>query len=158
MFKNKIVMLTVILLIGITLIGGTAFVLWYMLYHKDVPTDGSKAAEEAVATVEPVKPTLEELAASTVDFEEITTTLKSGNFIKLKLSLRIDNPKQLEAFKKTQFLCQDIIMRTLADTNAEEIQGEKGIGELSSKIMNKINNELADTKVEQVYVTSIMIQ
>ena len=151
-------MLTVILLVGITLIGGTAFVLWYMLYRQDVPADPSKQVEESVASEEPKKLTLEELELATVEFEEITTTLKSGNFIKLKIAMQIEDPAQKETFKKTQFLAQDIIMRTLADTDADDIRGEKGIGELASKLMVKVNNELEDTKVVKVYVTSIMIQ
>jgi flagellar FliL protein len=158
MFKNKIVMLTVILLIGITLIGGTAFGLWYFLFREAEPVDPNAAAEQQVEHVEVEKPPLADIVAATVEMDEMTTTLKSGNFIKIQIALQFEDAKQAESFKAASFISGDMLMRILADSTADEIKGEKGIGELATKIMNKINNELAEEKIVKVYVKTLMVQ
>lgn len=155
---NKMVMLTVIILIGITLIGGTAFGLWYFLFREAEPVDPNAVVEEHVEEVVVEKPPLADLVAATVEMDEITTTLKSGNFVKIQIALQFENAEQAAAFKTASFLSGDILMRTLADSTVDELQGEKGIGELATKIMNRINNELAEEKVVKVYVKTIMVQ
>ena len=158
MFKNKIVMLTVIIFIGLALIGGTTFAIYKIMYSDPAAADPKAAAEEHVAEETAVPPTLVEIEAATVELDEITTTLKTGNFIKLKIAIQLEDPAQKETFKKTQYIAGDLLMRLLADTSADELKGNKGIGSLASKVMDQLNQSLVDTKIVKVYVNSIIVQ
>lgn len=158
MFKNKIVMLTVIIFIGLALIGGTTFAIWKIMYSDPAAADPHAAAEEQVAKETATPLTLAEIEAATVELEEITTTLKNGSFIKLKIALQLEDPAQKETFKKTQYIAGDLLMRLLSDTHADDLKGNKGIGNLAEKVLDEMNKSLTDAKIVKVYVNSIIVQ
>jgi flagellar FliL protein len=78
MFRNKLLNAMMIILLVITLLGVVALITVDELY-----------ADEKVD-----EPTIDEIIKYSVDFEEITTNLQSGGYIRLKLKVQTDSKKQ----------------------------------------------------------------
>lgn len=101
---------------------------------------------------------IDEIVASSVDVEEITTNLKSDNIIRLAIKLETDSDKSKEELEKRDFQVKDAVISLLADTNADQIEGDKGKETFKKELKDKINSYLQEGKVEKVYITSFNLQ
>ncbi|MGY5349385.1 flagellar basal body-associated protein FliL [Bacillus subtilis] len=104
------------------------------------------------------KKSIDEIVASSVDVEEITTNLKSDNIIRLAIKLETDSDKSKEELEKRDFQVKDAVISLLADTNADQIEGDKGKETFKKELKDKINSYLQEGKVEKVYITSFNLQ
>ncbi len=53
---------------------------------------------------------------------------------------------------------KDAVISLLADTNADQIEGDKGKETFKKELKDKINSYLQEGKVEKVYITSFNLQ
>lgn len=160
MFKNKIFVLAVSILIAITLILTAAFVLLNFMDKNSTKTPAVQA-KETVENVKPTKPpTAAEVKANTAVIKDITTNLSTKDrFIKLSLAFELENKKAKEEFDNLiDSAVKGNIIRTLSDMTPEQVQGSKGQDFLTSALMNKINPLMKDGKIRQIYVTDIVLQ
>lgn len=136
--------LMIILLIILIVIGGLGAAAYFVLGGKSEKSEAKKSIDEIVA--------------SSVDVEEITTNLKSDNIIRLAIKLETDSDKSKEELEKRDFQVKDAVISLLADTNANKIEGDKGKEAFKKELKDKINSYLQEGKVEKVYITSFNLQ
>ncbi|MDZ5720282.1 flagellar basal body-associated protein FliL [Bacillus inaquosorum] len=139
--KKKLMIILLIILIIIGALGAAAY---FVLGGKSEKNEAKKSIDEIVA--------------SSVDVEEITTNLKSDNIIRLAIKLETDSDKSKEELEKRDFQVKDAVISLLADTNADEIEGDKGKETFKKELKDKINSYLQEGKVEKVYITSFNLQ
>lgn len=158
MFKNKFFMIIMAMLIVITLILVAFFALWHYMDKNSQPADPNEAAKSSVSQVDAKKLSPSEVKALTVFVNEIMTNLADkGRMVKVSFAFELDNKKGKEEFETLDFKVKGIILQTLADMKAEQIQGSKGQEFLVSTLMNKINSILHEGKVKQISITDYYV-
>jgi flagellar FliL protein len=160
-FKNKIFILAVSILIAITLILVAAFVLWNFMDKTSSSADPAEAAKTAASKVKPTKPpTAAEVQANTVIIKDVLTNLSSNkNFVKLSLAFEMENAKAKTEFDHlVESTVKGTVVRILADVNPEQIQGSKGQDFLTSALLNKLNPLMQDGKIRQIWITDMVLQ
>lgn len=159
MFKNKFFMIIMAMLIVITLILVAFFALWHYMDKNSQPADPNEAARSSVSQVESKKLTPAEIKAQTVFVNDIVTNLADkGRIVKAGFAFELDTKKGKEEFETLDFKVKGIILQTLADMKAEQIQGSKGQEFLVSTLMNKINGILTEGKVKQISITDYYVE
>jgi flagellar FliL protein len=159
-FKNKVFILAISILIAITLILVAAFVLWNFM-DKSNASNSDDPAKTKVENVKPTKaPKADQVQANTTIIKDVTTNL-SGNksFIKLSLAFELENTKAKTEFDHlVDSTVKGTIVRILADVNPEQVQGSKGQDLLTSALMNKLNPVLQEGKIKQIWITDMVFQ
>ncbi len=161
MFKNKIFILIVSILIAITLILTAAFVLWNFMEKNNQSKDPAVQAQEAVASVKPTKaPTAEAKKANTAIIKDILTNLSgSQNFIKISFAFELENSKGKAEFDSLlDSAVKGTIVQALGDLTKDQIEGSKGSDSLISTLMNKLNPLLHEGKIKQIWITDKVLQ
>ncbi|WP_246363795.1 flagellar basal body-associated protein FliL [Anoxybacteroides tepidamans] len=103
-------------------------------------------------------PTADEIVASSVDVPEITTNLADGSFIKISFKIQMDSEDAKSEAEKRDFQIKDIIIEQLSQMKPADFNGEQGKMNLKTRLKEKINQIMQDGKVEQVYITSFILQ
>ncbi|WP_226681277.1 flagellar basal body-associated protein FliL [Sutcliffiella horikoshii] len=142
MFRNKLLNIMIIILLGISLIGVIALVTVDKFYADD-------STEE---------PTIDEIIKHSVDFDEMTMNLQSGGYIRLKMKVQTDSKKATEELLKRDFQVQNIVIHQIASKTASDFEGEKGLTQLEEEIKQKINEVMQDGEIVKVYTTSFLLQ
>jgi len=142
MFRNKLLNTMIIILLGISLLGVIALVTVDKFY-------ADESAEE---------PTIDDIIKYSVDFEEITTNLQSGGYIRLKMKVQTDSKKASEELLKREFQVQNIVIHEIANKSASDFEGGQGLTELEEEIQLKINEVMQDGEIVKVYTTSFLLQ
>ncbi|WP_379126541.1 flagellar basal body-associated FliL family protein [Paenibacillus sp. sgz500958] len=142
------------ILLAITLIVLAAF----LLMGKFFP-DNSNDVEAAVESVETKHLSADEIVELTSEITDIKTNLADPDFIvQINFAFQLDSTKAKEEFDKIKEIkIKPIIVKTLADTQPEEMNGAQGKDQLSSKLVNLINKTLTDGKLTQVDITSFIL-
>lgn len=143
MMKNKLLMILLIILVSITLVGVVAVVII------DKYT-GEGSAEKA--------PSIEEIVEASVDIPEVTTNLASGDFIRMAFTIQTDSKKAKKELEQRNFQVNNIIITELSEMKEEELTGKKGKEKFQASLKEKISHLMQDGKVEQVYITSSILQ
>lgn len=146
MMKNKILTITLIILVSITLIGVVAFVVITQIGGKD----GADAVQ--------AEPDIDTVLESSVDVEEITTNLKGSNFVKIALKVQTDSKEAAEELTKRDFQMKDILIEELSELSAEDLEGKKGKEVLQNTLKSKFNELMQEGQIQRVYITSCIIQ
>jgi flagellar protein FliL len=145
MMKNKILTITLIILVSITLIGVVAFVVITQIGGKD-------------NTAVQAEPDIDTVLESSVDVEEITTNLKGNNFVKIALKVQTDSKDAAEELTKRDFQIKDILIEELSELSAEDLEGKKGKEVLQNTLKSKFNELMQEGQIQRVYITSCIIQ
>ena len=146
MMKNKILTITLIILVSITLIGVVAFVVITQIGGKD----GADAVQ--------AEPDIDTVLESSVDVEEITTNLKGSNFVKIALKVQTDSKEAAEELTKRDFQMKDILIEELSELSAEDLEGKKGKEVLQNTLKSKFNELMQEGQIQRAYITSCIIQ
>ncbi|SDC86429.1 flagellar FliL protein [Paenibacillus sp. UNCCL117] len=163
MFKSKIFIMIVAILIAITLILTAAFVLWNYMDKSGV--SGAEQAQNSARDVKAGKKlTPDQVKEFTVEMKDVLTNLASaGNgtsskFVKVSFAFELENKKGKEEFEKLQSRMKAIVIETLADMTPDQVSGKKGFDNLTSSLMNRMNEELHEGKLQQILITDIVLQ
>ncbi|RIW36414.1 flagellar basal body-associated protein FliL [Bacillus salacetis] len=140
--KNKLLTITLILLVTITLVGALALIVLLKFNDKD----------------EVKEPSIDEVIEASVDIPELTTNLMSGDYIRISFKVQTDSKKAKEELEKRDFQVNNIIIEELSEMKSDQLQGKEGKQQLETTIMEKANSLMQEGKVEKVYITSYMIQ
>ncbi|MDI2589251.1 MULTISPECIES: flagellar basal body-associated protein FliL [unclassified Psychrobacillus] len=140
--KNKLLTIMLIILVSITLVGVIAVLIIFQL---------NKGEEET-------GPTIDEIVESSVDIPEITTNLAANKFIRISLKVQTDNPKAAEELTKRDFQVKNIVITELSEMTPEDLEGKTGKANFQSSLKTKINELMDEGEVQQVYITSYIIQ
>jgi len=142
MKNNKLLTVMLIILVSITLIGVVLFV---------VITQMNKQSST-------LEPSIDDILESSVDIPELTTNLADGQFIRIELKIQTDSKKAAEELTKRDFQTKNIIIEELAEMTEENLKGKEGIVLLESTIKARLNELMQEGEVQQVYITSYIIQ
>jgi flagellar protein FliL len=140
--KNKILTITLILLVTITLVGVLALIVLLKFNGED----------------EAKEPSIDEVIEASVDVPEMTTNLMSGDYIRISFKVQTDSKKAKEELEKRDFQMKNIIIEELSEMKSEELQGKEGKQQLETTIKDKANSLMQEGKIDKVYITSYMIQ
>ncbi|WP_449600918.1 flagellar basal body-associated FliL family protein [Paenibacillus sp. Marseille-Q9583] len=142
------------ILLAITLIVIAAFLLMDKIFPKD-----SNDVNAAVQSVETKYLTADEVVELTAEIKDIKTNLADPDYIvQIDFAFQLNSAKSKEAFEKIKEIkIKPIIIKTLADTKPEELNGANGKDQLSSKLVNLINKTLTEGKITQIEVTKYLL-
>lgn len=142
MKKNKLLTIMLIILVTITLVGVVFFVLL---------TQFNKQSAS-------LEPTIDEILEASIDVPEITTNLADGNMILISLKIQTDTKVAAEELAKRDFQTKNLIIEQLSETTEEDLKGKQGKATFESTIKSQINELMQEGEVQQVYITSYIIQ
>lgn len=153
---KKMVPWLITILLAITLIVVAAFLL---IRSETKPEAGQEVNHVVQGVTEPEKLSADELVEVTAAIDDIKTNLADPSYVVvMNFAFQLDNAHSKEAFEKIkEFKIKPIIIKTLADTTPEELNGAKGKDNLSSKLLNLINKSLPEGKVIQIDITNFII-
>lgn len=141
--SNKLLTVMLIILVTITLIGVVIFVLLTQFNNQKDATG---------------EPTIDDILAASIDVPEITTNLADGNYVRLQLKIQTDSKEAAEELVKRDFQINNIIIEELSELSEDDLQGKQGKVFLQSTIKTQLNELMQVGTVEQVYITSYIIQ
>jgi flagellar FliL protein len=142
MKNNKLLTVMLIILVSITLIGVVLFVVLTQLNKQS-------------ATLEP---SIDEILECSVDVPEITTNLADGKFIRIELKIQADSQNAAKELEKRNFQTNNIIIEELSELTEENLKGKEGKILLESTIKARLNELMQEGEVQQVYITSYIVQ
>lgn len=142
MKNNKLLTVMLIILVTITLIGVVIFVLLTQFNNQSSTRE----------------PDIDEILESSVDIPEITTNLADGKFIRIQLTIQTDSKKAAGELSKRDFQTNNIIIEELSELTEENLKGKQGKILLKSTIKSRLNELMQEGEVQQVYITSYIIQ
>ncbi|MFP7477634.1 flagellar basal body-associated protein FliL [Terribacillus saccharophilus] len=107
-------------------------------------------------TSEAKEPTATELAENSVSTDEITTDLEDGSIVRIQFQLITDGEKAKEEVTARQFQLKNIVIKEMTEMNKEDFQA--GLADLEENLKNKLNEEMQEGKIEDVYTISKVLQ
>ena len=144
MKNNKLLLVTLIILVTITLVSGILYVL-YTQFNKGAEND-----QEA--------PTIDEILVASVDIPEITTNLADKRYVKMQLKIQTSGEEAATELAKRDFQVKNLIIQELSEMSQEDLGGKDGKQAFQRTIKSQINELMDKGEVQQVYFTSYIIQ
>lgn len=141
--KNKVLTISLIILVSITLVGVVGLILTLQLKN------GDEADKE---------PSIDEIIESSVDIPEITTNLSGRQFIRISLKIQTSNKKSAEELTKRDFQVNNIVIQELSEKSAKDFEGKTGKQAFEDAIKAQLNPLMKEGKIEKVYIVSYIIQ
>ena len=140
--KNKVMTVSLIILVCITLIGVVGLILVLQLNKDD----------------EAKEPTIDDIIESSVDIEEITTNLGNRQFIRITLKIQTDNKEAAEELAKRDFQVKNIVIQELSEMTAKDLEGKAGKQAFEDALKSHLNPLMQNGEVQKVYIVSYIIQ
>ncbi|MEK3734577.1 MULTISPECIES: flagellar basal body-associated FliL family protein [Paenibacillus] len=139
------------IMLSITLIVLAVFVL---------SNSNGKNDAQTAATVK-VKPHMsaDEIVEVTSEITGIKTNLADPDYIiSVAFSIQLSDKKAKEEFDKIKDIkIKPIIIKTLADTNPDTLNGSKGREQFTSKLMDLVNESITTGKVVQIDIADVLV-
>jgi flagellar protein FliL len=135
--------LIIIILSIVIILGAGGYAAWSFFIS---PTSETEAKE----------PSATELAEHSVTTDEITTNLKDGSIVRLQFQLITDGEEAKEEVAARQFQLKNIVIKELTSMNKEDI--ESGLTELEEVLKKKMNEEMQEGKIDDVYTINKVLQ
>lgn len=149
MTKNRLLNLSIILLIAITLLGGVTFVLYkYVLVPS--PQGAMNSGDSSLS--------VKRLSELSIETGDITTNLKDKRYAVVNFTIICDTKDALKELNLGMFLVRNEIIRTLSTLTVEDLSTEEGITALEARLINGFNNFLQEGKVVRVVTTNKLFQ
>ncbi|HWK22269.1 MAG TPA: flagellar basal body-associated protein FliL [Ureibacillus sp.] len=142
MKNNKLLTVMLIILVSITLVGVVILVLLTQ-FNKQTTQD---------------EPSIDEIVEASVDVNEITTNLADNKIVMLSLKIQTDSKKAAEELTKRDFQTKNLVITQLSEMTAEDLKGKEGKTTFESTIKSQLNKLMQEGEVQQVYITSYIIQ
>ncbi|WP_255726509.1 flagellar basal body-associated protein FliL [Sporosarcina sp. ACRSM] len=140
--KNKVLTISLIILVCITLVGVVALILVTQM------TKGDSDKE----------PTIDEIIESSVDVEEITTNLAGNQFIRISLKIQTDNKKAAAELAKRDFQVKNMVIQELSEMTSKDLEGKVGKQAFEDAIKSQLDPLMQEGQIEKVYIVSYIIQ
>ncbi|MFC7685411.1 flagellar basal body-associated protein FliL [Ureibacillus sp. GCM10028918] len=143
MKNNKLLTVMLIILVSITLIGVVIFVLLTQ-FNKQ--------------TTETHEPSIDEIIEASVDVTEITTNLADNSIIMLSLKIQTGSKEAAEELTKRDFQTKNLVITQLSEMTEEDLKGKEGKTAFESTLKSQLNELMQEGEIQQVYITSYIIQ
>lgn len=138
---NKLVNITIILMLTIVLVAVVGFVVFKFM---TVP-------------IEKTEPKAKELIDITVDTEEITTNLADDSYVKIKFKVQTDSKEAKKELEQRLFQLNDIIINQLSTMTSEQVRSQEEMKKAETEIQNEMNEWMQDGKITKIYTTMKVI-
>lgn len=142
--KNKLLTVTLIILVTITLLGMIVLALLWQFNKKEDTTE--------------TEPSIDQIIEASVDIPEITTNLASRQFIRLSLKIQTSDAKAAEELMKREFQVKNIAIQELSEITAQDLEGKAGKQAFQETIKSLLNPLMQNGEIEQVYIVSYILQ
>lgn len=146
MKKNKLLTIMLAIIAVIALIGVIAYVLLTKLNGEPEEVKESK------------EPPIEEVLLASVDIPEIKTNLADGHYAILQLKIRTDSEEAASELTQRIFQVNNLAIQELSETTVEDLQGKQGKILFEKAIKAKMNEVMQEGEIQQVYITSFIVQ
>ena len=160
--KGNMVLIIVIALLVVILIGGgaAAFLMLGGSHEEAAPTAQQDVKAEKKKSSS--KKSTDHLAIGPMyPMAQFVVNLlsESGNrFLKVAVDLELSDAKLQPEMDHKKSLIRDIIIRTFSSKTFEEISTLKGKDKLKEEVLDKINENLSDGQVKNIYFTDFVVQ
>lgn len=141
--KNKVLTVSLIILVCITLVGVVGLILILQLNKGD----GTEK-----------EPTIDEVLEASVDVPEITTNLMGRQFIRISLKIQTDSKKAAAELTKRDFQVNNIVIQELSEKTAKDFEGKTGKQAFEDAVKAQLNPLMKDGEIKKVYIVSYIIQ
>lgn len=161
--KGNMVLIIVIALLVVILIGGGAAA-FLMLggSHEEAAAPTQTQDVKAEKKKSSSKKSTDHLAIGPMyPMAQFVVNLlsESGNrFLKVAVDLELSDAKLQPEMDHKKSLIRDIIIRTFSSKTFEEISTLKGKDKLKEEVLDKINENLSDGQVKNIYFTDFVVQ
>ncbi len=165
--KGNMVLIIVIALLVLLLVGGGAAAFFLLgSSGEEAAAEGAPAAQHQEAA----KPDKKKTSKKSTDHLAIgpmypmaqfvvNLLSESGNrFLKVAIDLELSDVKLQPEMDHKKSLIRDIIIRTFSSKTFEEISTLKGKDKLKDEGLEKINENLSDGQVKNIYFTDFVVQ
>jgi flagellar FliL protein len=142
MKNNKLLTIMLIILVTITLIGVIVVVLLTQLNKESASTE----------------PTIDEIVLASVDVPDITTNLADKRVVRLQLKIQTANEDAASELSKRDFQTKNIVIQELSEMTQEDLEGKQGKISFQNALKAQLNELMQEGEVQQVYITSYIIQ
>jgi flagellar FliL protein len=162
--KGNMVLIIVIVLLVVLLIGGgaAAFLLLGGSHDEAAAAADSGAHQETKVVKKSTKKSTDHLVVGPMyPMAQFVVNLlsESGNrFLKVSIDLELSDVKLQPEMDHKKSLIRDIIIRTFSSKTFEEISTLKGKDKLKEEVLDKINENLSDGQVKNIYFTDFVVQ
>lgn len=143
MKKNKMLTIMLAIIAVIALIGVIAYVLLTQLNGE------AKETNEL---------TIEEVLLASVDIPEIRTNLADGHYAILQLKIQTDSEGVAKELTQRIFQVNNIAIQELSEMTEEDLKGKQGKILFEKAIKAKMNELMQEGEIQQVYITSFIVQ
>lgn len=153
---KKMVPWLIAILLAITLIVLAAFLLMNQMMR---PEAGTELRSTVAEVSSPQRLPAEELIKVTATMDQVKTNLSDPNYVVvMNFAFQLDSEASKTSFDQIKdFKVKSIIIKTLADTKPEDLIGSVGKDNLSSKLLNLINQSLPEGKVVQIDISDFLL-
>jgi len=142
MKNNKLLTIMLIILVTITLIGVIVVVLLTQLNKEPASTE----------------PTIDEIVLASVDVSDITTNLADKRVVRLQLKIQTASEDAASELSKRDFQTKNIVIQELSEMTQEDLEGKQGKIAFQNALKAQLNELMQEGEVQQVYITSYIIQ
>ncbi|MDD2382762.1 MAG: flagellar basal body-associated protein FliL [Sulfurospirillaceae bacterium] len=164
--KKNTVLIIVIALLVILLLGGGLAAFFLLGSHDEQPTAheaGDTTRQEAkIEKKKSSKKSTDHLVIGPMyPMTQFVVNLlsESGNrYLKVAIDLELSDIKLQPEMDHKKSLIRDIIIRTFSSKTFEEISTLKGKDKLKDEVLDKINENLSDGQVKNIYFTDFVVQ
>lgn len=104
------------------------------------------------------EPSAEKIVECSLEIPEITTNLLNDDYIRISFTIQTDSKEAKEELEKRQFQVENVIIKTLSNLEAKDLEGTEGKDKLEDTLKKSIDDYLTKGEVVQVYITSAIIQ
>ena len=143
MKKNNLLTIMLSIIAVIALIGVIAYVLITQL------DGGTTEAKEAK---------IEEVVLASVDIPEIRTNLADGHYAILQMKITTDSKDAAKELTQRIFQVNNLVIQELSEMTEEDLEGKQGKILFEKAIKAKMNELMQEGEIQQVYITSFLVQ
>ena len=161
--KGNMVLIIVVALLVLLLVGGGAAAFFLLggqdeaapvaqTTQSDMKSDKKKSSKKSTdgLAIGPMYPMAQFV---------VNLLSESGNrFLKVAVDLELNDAKLQPEMDQKKYLVRDIIIRTFSSKTFEEISTLKGKDKLKEEVLNKINENLSDGYIKNIYFTDFVVQ
>ena len=161
--KGNMVLIIVVALLVLLLVGGGAAA-FFLLGGEDEPAPVTQTTQSDMKSdkKKSSKKSTDGLAIGPMyPMAQFVVNLlsESGNrFLKVAVDLELSDAKLQPEMDQKKSLVRDIIIRTFSSKTLEEISTLKGKDKLKEEVLNKINENLSDGYIKNIYFTDFVVQ
>jgi len=164
--KGNMVLIIIIVMLVLLLLGGGAAAFFLLgssdeqaaaqaapaAQQHDAKADKKKSSKKSTdhLTIGPMYP----MAPFVVNLLSET----GNRFLKVAVDLELSDAKAQPEMDHKKSLVRDIIIRTFSSKTFEEISTLKGKDKLKEEVLDKINENLSDGQIKNIYFTDFVVQ